>query len=92
MSQMSTTYSEQTGQVWDIFDDKNVENYMKLTEASVKYYGRPDLFHTIGLAERKFSDDPQKNLELKKFAYKRFLTHIHENHPNAKVLIAAWDF
>ena len=26
MSQMSTTYSEQTGQVWDIFDDKNVEN------------------------------------------------------------------
>jgi len=92
MSQMSTTYSEQTGQVWDIFDDKNVENYMKLTEASIKYYGRPDLFHTIGLAERKFSDDPKKNLELKKFAYKRFLTHIHENHPNAKVLIAAWDF
>lgn len=60
MSQMSTTYSEQTGQVWDIFDDKNVENYMKLTEASVKYYGRPDLFHTIGLAERKFSDDPRR--------------------------------
>ncbi len=92
MSQVSSTYSEQTGQVWDIFDDKNVENYMKLTEASVKEYGRPDLFHTIGLAERKFSDDPKKNLELKKFAYKRFLTHIHENHPNAKVLIAAWDF
>jgi len=92
MSQVSSTYSEQTGQVWDIFDDKNVANYMKLTETSVAEYGRPDLFHTIGLAERKFSDDPKKNLELKKFAYKRFLTHIHENHPNAKVLIAAWDF
>ena len=92
MCQVSSAYSEQTGQVWNIFDDKNVENYMKLTEASVKEYGRPDLFHTIGLAERKFSDDPKKNLELKKFAYKRFLTHIHENHPNAKVLIAAWDF
>ena len=92
MSQLSNTYSEQTGQVWNIFDDKNVENYMKLTETSVKEYGRPDLFHTIGLAERKFSDDPKKNLELKKFAYKRFLTHIHESYPNAKVLIAAWDF
>lgn len=92
MSQVSSTYSEQTGQVWDIFDDKNVENYMKLTQTSVAEYGRPDMFHTIGLAERKFSDDPQKNLELKKFAYKRFLTHIHENYPNAKVLIAAWDF
>ena len=92
MSQVSATYSEQTGQVWDIFDDKNVENYMKLTETAVREYGRPDLFHTIGLAERKFSDDPKKNLELKKFAYKRFLTHIHEKYPNAKVLIAAWDF
>ena len=92
MSQVSSTYSEQTGQVWNIFDDKNVANYMKLTETSVAEYGRPDLFHTIGLAERKFSDDPKKNLELKKFAYKRFLTHIHENHPNAKILIAAWDF
>ena len=92
MSQLSSTYSEQTGQVWNIFDDKNVANYMKLTETSVKEYGRPDIFHTIGLAERKFSDDPKKNLELKKFAYKRFLTHIHENYSNAKVLIAAWDF
>ena len=92
MSQVSSTYSEQTGQVWDIFDDQNVENYMRLTETSVREYGRPDIFHTIGLAERKFSDDPRKNLELKKFAYKRFLTKIHENYPNAKVLIAAWDF
>lgn len=92
MSQQSTTYSEQTGQVWDIFDDENVENYMKLTETHVQEYGRPDMFHTIGLAERKFSDDPKKNIELKKFAYKRFLSHIHDKYPNSKVLIAAWDF
>jgi len=92
MSQVSTSYSEQTGQVWDIFQDENVENYMKLTEASVENYGRPNMFHTIGLAERKYSDDSRKNLELKKFAYKRFLGLIHEKYPNAKVLIAAWDF
>lgn len=92
MSQQSTTYSEQTGQVWDIFDDKNVENYIKLTETHVQEYGRPDMFHTIGLAERKFSDDPKKNIELKKFAYKRFLSYFHDKYPNAKVLIAAWDF
>lgn len=92
MSQQSTTYSEQSGQVWDIFDDKNVENYLKLTETHIKEYGKPDVFHTIGLAERKFSDDPRKNIELKKFAYKRFLSHIHDQYPNAKTLIAAWDF
>ena len=92
MSQLSTSYSEQTGQVWDIFDDDNVENYMKLTETHIKEYGKPDIFHTIGLAERKFSDDPKKNLELKMYAYKRFMSHIHDKYPNAKTLIAAWDF
>jgi len=63
-----------------------------LTETHIREYGKPELFHTIGLAERKFSDDPKKNLELKKYAYKRFLSHIQEAYPNAKTLIAAWDF
>ena len=92
MSQLSTSYSEQTGQVWDIFDDKNIENYQKLTDTHVKEYGKGEIFHTIGLAERTYNDDRRKNLELKKFAYKRFLDHIYETYPNAKVLIAAWDF
>ena len=92
LSQASTSYSEQTGQVWDIFDDENVENYWRLTETHIREYGRPEMFHTIGLAERKFSEDPKKNLELKKYAYKRFLARIQEQYPNAKTLIAAWDF
>lgn len=85
-------YSEQTGLVWDIFDDSNVENYLKLTETHIKEYGKAEIFHTIGLAERAFFDDRKKNLELKKLAYKRFLSHINGKYPNAKTLIAAWDF
>jgi len=92
MRQLSTSYSEQTGQVWDIFDDKNIENYQKLTDTHVTEYGKAEIFHTIGLAERTYDDDRRKNLELKKFAYRRFLDHIYDRYPNAKVLIAAWDF
>ena len=92
MRQLSTSYSEQTGQVWDIFDNRNIENYQKLTDTHVKEYGKGEIFHTIGLAERTYDDDPRKNLELKKYAYKRFLSHIQETYPNAKFLIAAWDF
>jgi hypothetical protein len=92
MTQLSASYSEQTGQVWDIFDDKNIENYQKLTDTHVAVYGKPEIFHTIGLAERTYNDDRRKNLELKKFAYKRFLDHIYDQYPNARVLIAAWDF
>lgn len=92
LAQTTVGYSEQTGLVWDIFDDKNVENYLKLTDTHVKEYGQGQIFHTIGLAERDFSDDRKKNLELKKFAYKRFMSHINEKYPNAKTLIAGWDF
>lgn len=92
MSQTSSTYSEQTGQVWDIFDEKNIENYLKLTDTHVENYGKAELFHTIGLAERSYNDDRKKNLELKKFAYKRFFNHIYEKYPNAKILVATWDF
>ncbi len=92
MQQQSSTYSEQTGQVWNIFDDENVRNYEKLTDTHVAQYGKAEIFHTIGLAERSFFDEPEKNLELKKFAYKRFLSHIYERYPGAKIWIAAWDF
>ena len=92
MAQTTAGYSEQTGLVWDIFDDKNVENYIKLTDTHVKEYGQGQIFHTIGLAERDFFDDRDKNLELKKLAYKRFLAHFNAKYPNAKTLIAGWDF
>ncbi|MBE7036538.1 MAG: hypothetical protein E7403_04520 [Ruminococcaceae bacterium] len=92
LSQTSKSQSEQTGLVWDIFDEENLKNYQKLTDTHVKEYGKAELFHTIGLAERTYNEDRQKNLDLKKYAYRKIIDHVSKNYPNAPMLIAAWDF
>ena len=69
LSQNSGIYSEQTGLVWDIADDANLDNYFALTAAHIREYGQAGLFHTIGLAERPYSDDREANLRLKKYVY-----------------------
>lgn len=81
-----------TNAVWDIRDDKNLENYWKLTQAHIDNYGRPELFHTIGIAEREVFADRSKNLEMKLYAYRRILSNLRKNYPNAPMLIASWDF
>ena len=77
--------------VWDILDDRNLANYFKLTEAHIKNYGRPELFHTIGLAERRYSDDREENKRLKLYVYRRITRYLAENYPNAPLLLASWD-
>jgi len=92
LSQISKGYSELTGLVWDIFDEENLNNYWKLTDASIKEYGKPELFHTIGLAERTYSDDRKVNLNLKKYVYKKIIDYVSRTNPNAPLMIASWDF
>ncbi len=92
LSQESENYTEQTGLVWNIFDENNLKNYQKLTDTSIKEYGKPELFHTIGLAERTYSNDRRANLNLKKYTYKKIIDYISRNYPNAPLMIAAWDF
>ena len=75
LSQNSGIYSEQTGLVWDIADDANLDNYFALTAAHIREYGQAGLFHTIGLAERTYSDDREANLRLKKYVYRRICPH-----------------
>ena len=53
MPQTTGGYRQPTGLVWDIRQKQNLDNYFKLTDTSVREYGRPELFHTIGLAERR---------------------------------------
>ena len=77
--------------VWDMRERKNFENYLQLTEAHIKHYGRPDMFHTIGFAERLYSDDPDKNMLMKKYMLDRFTQYVAEKYPNAPILLAAWD-
>lgn len=91
LSKQTFGYSDKTELVWDIRKDENLENYFKLTDTHVKEYGRPEFFHTIGLAERSFSDDREVNMRLKLNVYRRICTYLSEKYPNAKLFIASWD-
>ena len=81
-----------TSAVWDIRDDQNLDNYWKLTQAHVQAYGSPEIFHTIGLAERQVFTNRAENLEMKLFAYRRIIAKLREHYPQAPLLIASWDF
>ncbi|MBQ8508424.1 MAG: hypothetical protein IJ493_00775 [Clostridia bacterium] len=89
--QQGGPYREKTGMVWDIRKDENLDNYFKLTDTHVKEYGKPELFHTIGLAERSYSSDREENMRLKLNVYRRIASHLKEKYPNAPLLIASWD-
>ncbi|MCP4645466.1 MAG: hypothetical protein GY851_33795 [bacterium] len=90
--QTTRGYSEETGLVWDIRDDANLDNYWKLTQAHIDAYGRPEMFHTIGLAERNAYADRGENLEMKLYAYRRIIGKLREHYPQAPMLIGSWDF
>ena len=88
----STKYNgEATGQTWDILDDENLNSYFKLTDTHIREYGKPELFHTIGLAERSFSADKEENMRLKLYVYRRIAAQLKEKYPGAPLFIAAWD-
>jgi len=80
-----------TGKIWDVSCDENLNNYFKLTETHIQYYGKPEIFHTIGLAERIFSKDAENNLRLKLYTYRRITRLLQERYPNAKLFLASWD-
>ena len=92
LSQSNNNYAEDTGFVWDIRDDKNLDAYFKLLETHIKEYGSPDIFHTIGTGERRFYPDHLRNHEMKRYVYRRILSKLREKYPNAPVLIGSWDF
>jgi len=85
-------YNEPSSLVWDIRQDKNLDAYWKLTEAHIRDYGSPELFHTIGLAERLCYADRSANHQMKLYTYRRIQKKLRENYPNAPLLIASWDF
>ena len=90
--QSNNNYNEETGLVWDIRSDENMERYLKLTEAHVKYYGDGSMFHTIGLAERRCYNDRAANHAMKLYAYRRINSALRARYPHAPLLIASWDF
>ena len=79
--------------VWDVRERKNLDEYMKLTEAEVRDFTKSEhLFHTIGLAERNMLEGRDNNLRLKLFTYRRIAQALRERYPDSKLFIASWDF
>lgn len=84
-------YSGKESQVFDIRDKSNLENYFKLTDTHVKEYGSGKIFHTIGLGERMYSKDREKNKAMKFYVYREISDYIKKTYPNSPLLIASWD-
>lgn len=92
MPQATAGYNEETGLVWDIRKDENLERYYKLTQTHIKEYGSPAIFHTIGLAERMCYKDHESNHQMKLYTYRRIISKLREEYPHAPLLIGSWDF
>ena len=94
LPQATKGYSEKNGRVWDIRNDKWVDEYWKLTKTAVETYGKPGpgFLHTIGLGERLCYTNRADNLKLKLLALDKFLSRAHRDYPEKKVLLAGWDF
>ena len=92
LPQATASYGEKNGLVWDIRRDRELDAYWKLTAAHIREYGSPELFHTIGLAERRCYADRDANHQMKLYTYRRIQKKLREHYPNAPLLIASWDF
>ncbi len=87
------SYSFPRHGIWDIESQLAWDSYWKLTETHIKEFGgdTPRLFHTIGLAERKFGSE-RANLQAKLYVYRKIQQTIREHYPGVPLLIASWDF
>lgn len=82
-----------TGRVFDFRKEKEMSAYMHLTDTMVQEYDKQtELFHTIGLGERRMFKEESKNLNLKLFTYRRISEQIHQKYPGSKLMLASWDF
>ena len=87
-----TGHGHPTALVWDVRQDKYLDYYWKLTQAHIDNYGKPELFHTIGPAERRCYKDREDNLRMKLYVYRRLIDNLRQHYPDAPLLLAGWDF
>ena len=92
LPQEGGSYGHPTDRVWNVRDDRWLDAYWKLTEASIAAYGKPDLLHTIGLGERLCHKDRAANLQLKIDVLKRLIAKAKAHYPDSRILLAGWDF
>lgn len=86
-----TGYKLATAAIWDVERERTWDAYWKLTETHIREFGQPRMFHTIGLAERRFGADERENLLRKLHAYHKIQEVLRRRYPDAPLLIASWD-
>ena len=84
--------ARKSGKVWDVTQDKWLDAYWKLTDTSIREYGRPGYLHTIGFGERHMSDDPAENRRIKVDMTARMIAKAVKEQPDSKIFFAGWDF
>ena len=92
LPQQGGCYGDPTDRVWDIRDRKWLDAYWHLTETSIANYGKPDLLHTIGIAERHCFTNRADNLKMKCDMLDLLVQNAASHYPKSKVLFAGWDF
>ena len=92
LPQQGGSYGEPTDRVWDIREKRWLDAYWHLTETSIANYGRPDLLHTIGVAERHCFANRADNMKMKCDMLDLLVKNAAAHYPKSKVLFAGWDF
>ena len=96
LPQANSTHGEPHLRVWDVRTNDWAEQYWKLTKTAIDAYDQgapePRLLHTIGLGERRCYKDRKANFDLKVKTLNHFLDMAKRDYPDAKLLIAGWDF
>jgi hypothetical protein len=96
LPQSNATHAEPHLRVWDIRTDTWADEYWKLTKTAIDAYGQgappPRLLHTIGLGERHCYKNRKANFDLKVKTLNGFLAKAAKDYPDAKILLAGWDF
>ena len=86
-----TGYTRPSAAIWDIEHERTWDAYWKLTETHIREFGEPRMFHTIGLAERRFGGSEREDLLRKLHAYHKIQEVLRRHYPDAPLLIASWD-
>ena len=76
---------------WDIRLDENLDNYFKVTQASIDHYGKPYIFYVRGISERSCYKEHEENIKFKIYCYKRIISKIRSKYPYAEIWFHNWD-
>lgn len=92
LPQATKVYSEPTGLLWDVRQDKWMDAYWKLTEVAIRDYGSPEILHTQGFSERRCYESRADNMKLKAAMNAKMIGKAASVYPDAPIFFSCWDF